>query len=712
MCFYCFGCSRYDPGFRTAWVLDLQSLRQMQGSAAHRNVTVFSAPSADANSIAPDDPLQPVRVITLFFHIDKAVFKQAGNSISVFSGNKTQGALVMLLGTDLTQCVNDSEADLLSTPQSLAQYASAVAGFSEPCVVTASILSNAAVVVFASRDVQGTHFVATYSYSFNCPGDLELVRAANETFCLPPFSPKYPGVVWTFAAFAAAFVVLQGVIMAAYWGTPIYRAASRPFLVLLLACLLAFAFGPLLYSADPTTVPGSLHICAARAWFTGLPLAGVLGVLWAKTWRVYRLFCGTKIKDGMNMSDRMIGRIAAAILGVEAVLLIIFSVLPLSLPQKASGSDSGIGNFSTFVLRQCSQEEGFWPFMALQLGLFLVLTTGALVLSWRTRHVPSAFRESLSIMLAFFFMLVAALVLVPLIGIFEGHPTVCMLLQGCGQGFVAVLLTAALFGPKMHTALTMSEEQQRALTGVETNGGAASANPYPENSATSQGFSMQRSSASKDGDGTGGGGGGGGGAKDGIPRSVRTSAIPVFRVPQGDSFSPVQRSLSASAVLPPVSGNAPRASGSQPEKARTSGTHWSESNGNRSGSGGGVTPVTLHCCAQTLVGTKEDPRVSSPQPIIDPNTAIEVVRLLSLSIDPANKHPSPTAVESRSPVATQLWEHAALPPSSPSSSQGTQPLLRDNAAAEQQENAIDIVNRLRARIAAMEIQTHRRDLRP
>jgi hypothetical protein len=94
--------------------------------------------------------------------------------------------------------------------------------------------------------------------------------------------------VYVVASVCLAWISLNAVLIVVRWDSPLYRAASRPFLLLTLLFLGCMVMGSLLYAAVPSVnshsdLATARAICIGRAWLTCLPLAGILAILFAKT---------------------------------------------------------------------------------------------------------------------------------------------------------------------------------------------------------------------------------------------------------------------------------------------------------------------------------------------------------------------------------------------------------------------------------------------
>jgi hypothetical protein len=90
-----------------------------------------------------------------------------------------------------------------------------------------------------------------------------------------------------------------------------------------------------------------------------------------------------------NVSDMSIVKYILAICGVEVLLLLIFSFMPLSQPRLAAG----VGTLSTHMVTSCSLENGGMAWVGAQIAFFTILMLAAAFLAFKTRNLPSAFSQ-------------------------------------------------------------------------------------------------------------------------------------------------------------------------------------------------------------------------------------------------------------------------------------------------------------------------------
>lgn len=120
----------------------------------------------------------------------------------------------------------------------------------------------------------------------------------------------------------------------------VFKAASRPLLVLILIFMDAMGLGSLLFAAIPE-VGSSIGdaVCHGRVWLTCLPLAALIGIILAKNRRMCAIFGATKLEVKVHSDlDLLISVIMICTL--QYILLSVFSGLSMSRSILALGHGS------------------------------------------------------------------------------------------------------------------------------------------------------------------------------------------------------------------------------------------------------------------------------------------------------------------------------------------------------------------------------------
>jgi len=232
--------------------------------------------------------------------------------------------------------------------------------------------------------------------------------------------------------YAAAVIgfVLTSILMGftiVYHRHPIIRAASPLFMsVSLFGVIMMFAGAVALVS------PVSTFSCGAVSWLINLGIMVTFAPLFAKTWRIYRIF-GRRKLSVVKISNRKLMFIIGTLLSMEIIILIIWQALSPLQPYITStieGSASRVHNYN-----QCGVEDvgtSMFAIVAVEKGLLLLF--GALM-AFSTRRVSSQFNESSQVALAIYNVVFSIGIIAPII----------FVIGATGDVLVALLLFVLLW---------------------------------------------------------------------------------------------------------------------------------------------------------------------------------------------------------------------------------------------------------------------------
>ena len=298
-----------------------------------------------------------------------------------------------------------------------------------------------------SPDIQSAFIAALQSVT--CDGETLLVT-------LP--------VQWTLASAIFAFVlslgcigllgcaVLSGLVL--HWRQhPIIRSASPLFLLLSIAGVaLLFVSGFLLVA------PVSTAVCSGFSWLLNVGLVVTFAPLFAKTWRIYRIF-GRKKLSVVAISNRKLLLLCLCILGMEVLLMAVWQAVGNLQPiaNDVTTSDvvslsvsTGTTRFFVDEYLQCGIPSGsgrsMFSVIAVEKGLLFLF--GALM-AFSTRKVSSTFNESSGITLAIYNVCFTVGIIAPIILVISAVGDVLILLLAFALLWIAYFTAGILFVPKM-----------------------------------------------------------------------------------------------------------------------------------------------------------------------------------------------------------------------------------------------------------------------
>ena len=301
--------------------------------------------------------------------------------------------------------------------------------------------------------------------------NLEL-DALNQVVCQDQTLLVTKPVQWSLASGVVTFVALfssLGVVACVgltafvvyYRHHPVIRSASPLFLLLsIFGLLVLFAAGYLL--VESVTIAS----CAAFSWFINIGLMLTFSPLFAKTWRIYRIF-GRRKLTVVALSNKKLLLMVAALMGAEVLIMAVWQGLGQLQPitndvQTSTTTGSSVAKIANRLLVdeyvQCGVPAGVGQsmFVVVCVEKGLLFVWGALM-AFTTRKVSSTFNEAQGITLALYNTCFTVGIIAPIILVIRATGDVLDLLLAFALLWIASFTGAVLFGPKVMTVLSKAE---------------------------------------------------------------------------------------------------------------------------------------------------------------------------------------------------------------------------------------------------------------
>ena len=241
--------------------------------------------------------------------------------------------------------------------------------------------------------------------------------------------------------------VIVCVLVVRHRAHPVMRSASPPFLFLSVAgVLLMFASGFVLVSAASTAV------CSTLSWTIMAGLQLTFAPLFAKTYRIYRIF-GRKKLSVVQISNTKLMMGVGAIIAIDAILMAAWQgVGPLQPIVTTINSTSSAGKLVINQYTQCGVSAGdsmsMFAVICVEKGVLFVF--GALM-AFTTRRVSSTFNESQGISLSIYNVCFTIGIISPIILVISAVGDVLTLLEVFALLWIAYFTAGILFVPKLMT---------------------------------------------------------------------------------------------------------------------------------------------------------------------------------------------------------------------------------------------------------------------
>ena len=241
---------------------------------------------------------------------------------------------------------------------------------------------------------------------------------------------------------AAALCLCCIAYTAVFRNHPVIRSSSPAFLSTSL-----FGVAVLLVGTSLMVQPATFSTCSALGWLWSFGFSLTFAPLFAKTWRIYRIF-GRKKLSVVKISNKRLAMMVYAILLLDLVLMSAWQALSPMQPYTSvvyTGSNPVVENNYS----QCGvQGDGQTLLALVAVSKGVLLLFGALM-AFTTRKVSSTFNESSGIALAIYNVLFSIGIIAPIILVIGAIGDVLVLLLLFLGLWVSCFTAAILFVPKL-----------------------------------------------------------------------------------------------------------------------------------------------------------------------------------------------------------------------------------------------------------------------
>jgi gamma-aminobutyric acid type B receptor len=203
--------------------------------------------------------------------------------------------------------------------------------------------------------------------------------------------------------------------------------------------------------------------CLAVPWLLSCGFALTFGSLFAKTWRLYKIFGTTKLRV-VKITNKDLLAFVGALLLVDTIIVAAWA--GADTPSMVLRPDPVRDYVDVY---RCSMDHKTLWYALLIVPKLVLLVYGAR-LAYLVRNVDANFRETANIAASIFLLLLFGAITVPVLMLVQKQIDVAQILLSLGICLAMVNVTGALFAPKFFN-IYVSRDWERAQTG--TTGGTA-----------------------------------------------------------------------------------------------------------------------------------------------------------------------------------------------------------------------------------------------
>jgi len=200
------------------------------------------------------------------------------------------------------------------------------------------------------------------------------------------------------------------------------------------------------YREDTENIEAVDAACMSTQWLWGMGFAIQYSALFAKVWRVHKLYKLSSKMRRKTIDYKDVFYIMIVVVAAEMSILIAYQVVSPLMWQRDVVED--INGYSVESMGRCISDNSWsWQCLLMTFNVFCLFI--ALVLCWRTKDLPSDFSESNYIFLSVMFMFQILLITIPVTAMVRDDQNVFFFIRIGGvflQNFSVLML---IFLPKM-----------------------------------------------------------------------------------------------------------------------------------------------------------------------------------------------------------------------------------------------------------------------
>ena len=284
---------------------------------------------------------------------------------------------------------------------------------------------------------------------------LDTITSGGMTVLTLPYVWQLTSAIFVVACCMQVLGCIMGItsiaLIVRHRGNIILRSASPPFMVLSLVGLL------LLFGAIPALVlPPTSSTCTAFSWLIQLGFTVTFAPLFAKAYRIYRIFGRRRLQVVKIGNRRLLATVAVGMLVDVVYLSIWHSVAPPTVITKVQLTTTASDAVLESDYAQCTWEGTSANFMGVECALKVVALCLGVMLAFGTRQVTDRFNDSKRLSLSIYNLVSALVVILPILVLIEavGDARVLLLLFCIAEiGFGTL---GILFLPKLYSVLAAS----------------------------------------------------------------------------------------------------------------------------------------------------------------------------------------------------------------------------------------------------------------
>lgn len=184
--------------------------------------------------------------------------------------------------------------------------------------------------------------------------------------------------------------------------------------------------------------------CAANAWMLTTGFTLMVSALFAKTWRIYKIFQAGNLLQVVRITNRHLYILVGSLVGLDIVVNLIWSVVS-GFPTQYISVDPYRPLYDSV---QCGFGDDSLPFVYLHVALKCAALAVGIALTILARNVPSLFNETPHLAASMYNCTLLLAFLLPVVGTQVGGTDTTYLVRSYGLLLLVLSTASILFVPK------------------------------------------------------------------------------------------------------------------------------------------------------------------------------------------------------------------------------------------------------------------------
>lgn len=295
---------------------------------------------------------------------------------------------------------------------------------------------------------------------YRCDTFIDCDNWSDESGC----SPSIVVAFWVYSGITAFLGALLLMLMVWVWRYRKHRVIKKSSPTFLLCVLAGAGMG---YAALLPWIgyPNTAN-CSFRAWLLGLAFVFGWGSLFAKTYRVHKIFNNKNLTRVSKVTDKDMFLIVLVLLIIEVSLFGIWAIV--------DAWHAAESNINGVLHMDCTAAHRF-VFYSFIFGYKAILLVWGTYLAWKTRKVPDEFNESRYIAISIFVWLALAVVVFPILflPVLSNDRLTAFCVRSTALLFAISIVVGFLFLPKIFSIKSLNKRagEQAANAAYPMRGG-------------------------------------------------------------------------------------------------------------------------------------------------------------------------------------------------------------------------------------------------